>query len=143
MNVALTLSACRRRTATNSWTFSTDPASPRSCRLPEPMSRQVIRLHPAAPLKPPETAPCNGCGVCCAAEPCPIGVLVTGRRTGACAALLWNADAGLYRCALVAVPRSVLPWLPAPLAPLLSRLARRWISAASGCDSDLLVEGHG
>jgi hypothetical protein len=33
-----------------------------------------------------------------------------------------------------------LPWLPAVLAPLLSRLARRWIAAASGCDSSLTVE---
>ena len=104
------------------------------------MSRQVIRLHPAAPAKPPEAAPCNGCGVCCAAEPCPIGVLVSGRRTGACAALLWNSDVGIYRCGLVGAPRTVLPWLPAALAPGLSRLARRWISAASGCDSSLVVE---
>ncbi len=104
------------------------------------MSRQVIRLHPAAPPKPPEAAPCNGCGVCCAAEPCPIGVLVSGRRTGACAALAWNAEHGLYRCGLVASPREQLRWLPAPLAPLLSSLARRWISAASGCDSNLVVE---
>jgi len=73
------------------------------------MSRQVIRLHPAAPEKPAETAPCNGCGVCCAAEPCPIGVLVSGRRSGACAALSWHDDAGLYRCGLVADPRGVLP----------------------------------
>jgi hypothetical protein len=108
------------------------------------MSRHVIRLHLAAPLKPAETAPCNGCGVCCAAEPCPLGVLVTGRRTGACAALSWKSDAangGLYRCGLVDAPRGVLPWLPAVLAPLLSRLAQRWISAASGCDSNLVVEG--
>lgn len=105
------------------------------------MSRQVIRLHPAAPAKPPEAAPCNGCGVCCAAEPCPIGVLVSGRRTGACAALSWNPAAGLYRCGLVDNPGAVLPWLPTALAPLLSRLARRWISAASGCDSSLAVEG--
>ena len=104
------------------------------------MSRQVIRLHPDAPPKPVATAPCNGCGVCCAAEPCPIGQLVSGRRTGACAALSWNSGAGLYRCGLVGAPRTVLPWLPAVLAPLLSRLARRWISAASGCDSSLVVE---
>jgi hypothetical protein len=104
------------------------------------MSRQVIRLHPAAPAKPAESAPCNGCGVCCSAEPCPIGVLVSGRRTGACAALSWNPDAGLYRCGLLAAPRTVLPWLPRPLAPLVSRLARRWISAASGCDSSLVVD---
>ena len=96
------------------------------------MSRQVIRLHPDAPVKPAEAAPCNGCGVCCAAEPCPVGVLVSGRRTGACAALLWNSDASLYRCGLVDAPGTALPWLPGVLAPLVSRLARRWISAASG-----------
>jgi hypothetical protein len=104
------------------------------------MSRQVIRLHPAAPAKPAERAPCNGCGVCCAAEPCPVGVLVSGRRTGACAALSWNRDASLYRCGLVSSPGVVLPRLPRALAPLVSRLARRWISAASGCDSSLVVE---
>ncbi|HEY9027306.1 MAG TPA: hypothetical protein VIP05_23645 [Burkholderiaceae bacterium] len=91
-------------------------------------------------MKPAEAAPCNGCGVCCAAEPCPVGVLVSGRRSGACAALSWNDDAGLYRCGLVADPRAVLPRLPALLAPAVSRLARRWISAASGCDSSLVVE---
>ena len=104
------------------------------------MSRQVIRLHPQAPAKPPEAAPCNGCGVCCAAEPCPIGVLVSGRRTGACAALSWQSKGVLYRCGLVDSPRTVLPRLPDALAPLLSRLARRWISASSGCDSSLVVD---
>ena len=107
------------------------------------MRHQLIRLHPAAPPKPAENTPCNGCGVCCAAEPCPIGVLVSGRRTGACAALLWSDDAGLYRCGLVDAPRTVLPRLPGALAPLVSRLARRWISAASGCDSDLVVDAPG
>jgi hypothetical protein len=67
-------------------------------------------------------------------------VLVSARRTGACAALSWNADASLYRCGLVAAPREVLPRLPRALAPLVSRLARRWISAASGCDSSLVIE---
>jgi hypothetical protein len=104
------------------------------------MSRQVIRLHPAAPAKPAESAPCNGCGVCCAAAPCPIGMLVSGRLHGACAALSWHEEVGLYRCGMVSAPRTVLPWLPGFLAPAVARLARRWISAASGCDSDLLVE---
>ena len=107
------------------------------------MSRQVIRLHPAAPAKPPEAAPCNGCGVCCAAEPCPIGVLVSGRLTGSCAALSWNDDAGLYRCGLVSAPGEVLRWLPGIVAPTVSRLARRWISSSSGCDSRLVVLGSG
>ncbi|MGN6527091.1 MAG: hypothetical protein ACTHL8_11925 [Burkholderiaceae bacterium] len=104
------------------------------------MSRQIIRLHPDAPRKPPEAAPCNGCGVCCAAEPCPIGVLVSRRRHGACRALGWSDAAGRYHCGLAADPASVLRWLPRALAPFVRRLALRWISAASGCDSDLVVE---
>lgn len=107
------------------------------------MSPQVIRLHHAAPAKPAESAPCNGCGVCCAAEPCPVGVLVSGRFSGPCAALRWNDPAGVYRCGMVSQPTAVLRWLPALLAPVASRLARRWISAASGCDSDLVVQQPG
>ncbi|HSI47331.1 MAG TPA: hypothetical protein VLA61_03610 [Ideonella sp.] len=82
---------------------------------------------------------CNGCGVCCAWAPCPLGMLVSGKRQGACRALQWQADAGLYRCGMVAAPQQVLRWLPGPAAKLLSRLARRWISAASGCDANLAV----
>lgn len=107
------------------------------------MSAQVIRIHPEAPPKPPETAPCNGCGVCCAAQPCPVGVLVSGSRRGACRALAWSSGEGRYRCQLVADPRAVLPWLPRTLAPLARRLVLRWISAASGCDSDFVVESAG
>jgi hypothetical protein len=107
------------------------------------MHHLVIRLHPAAPSKPLESAPCNGCGVCCAVEPCPIGALVSRSRSGACKALLWNPDESRYRCGLVGSPQVVLPRLPGRLAPLVSRLARRWISAASGCDSDLVVETPG
>ena len=140
MNVALTLSRRLGTSATKSWTFSTDSRPSHPGTVAATMSRQVIRLHPAAPAKPPEAAPCNGCGVCCAAEPCPVGVLVSGRRTGACRALSWHAETGLYRCGLVSDPRIALPHLPRALAPLVSRLARRWISAASGCDSDLIVE---
>jgi hypothetical protein len=102
--------------------------------------RQIIRLHPDAPPKPAEGAPCNGCGVCCAAEPCPIGALVSRRRSGACRALRWQDAERRYRCGLAVAPRAVLPRLPRALAPLVGRLALRWISAASGCDSSLLAE---
>ena len=95
---------------------------------------RVILLHPQAPPKPPEGAACNGCGLCCAAQPCPLGMLISRRRQGACAALLWDEPRQHYRCGAVAAPRRFLPWLPAPLA---SALARRWIAAQRGCDSDL------
>jgi hypothetical protein len=89
----------------------------------------LIRAEPAAAAKPDFGAPCNGCGLCCLAEPCPAGVIVSRRREGACAALQWDDRARVYRCGLVR-------GAPAPLA----WLARRWISAGSGCDADFLAE---
>lgn len=97
---------------------------------------RVIEIHPDAPAKPLLGAPCNGCGVCCLAEPCPAGMVVSGRRHGACAALRWDASEGQYRCGLVSAPeRFVRPaWLA---RRLVSPLARRWIAAGRGCDCDL------
>lgn len=48
-----------------------------------------IRLHVDAPPKPAFGAACNGCGVCCTLEPCPIGMIWSRRRHGACSALVW------------------------------------------------------
>ncbi len=91
------------------------------------MSARVIAIHADAPAKPAVGAACNGCGVCCLSEPCPLGVLVSRRRHGACTALQWDAPQRRYRCGLAA-GRS-------PLAAL----ARRWIAAGRGCDSDAEV----
>ena len=112
----------------------------RGVRRPPSSPFRVILLHVDAPPKPAEGASCNGCGLCCATEPCPVGVLVSRKRVGACDALQWSDSDGRYFCGLVSDPTRVMPWLPAPLAPLLSRLARRWIASAAGCDSSLVTE---
>ncbi len=91
---------------------------------------QIIRIHADAPLKPALGEPCNGCGVCCLAEPCPVGMLVSMRRHGRCRALRWNEAARQYRCGLLGAASSTAPW---------TRLARRLIAAGSGCDSDAEV----
>jgi len=96
------------------------------------MPHTVILLHPDAPPKPPRGQPCNGCGVCCAWAPCPLGMLLSRRRRGSCRALVWQGTQ--YRCGVLTAPRQYLPWLPGGLA---RRLARRWIAAAQGCDADL------
>ena len=46
------------------------------------MAHPVIYLQPEAPPKPALGAPCNGCGVCCGWQPCPLGVLVTSAGGG-------------------------------------------------------------
>lgn len=108
-------------------------------------STQVIHIHVLAPAKPIEGEPCNGCGVCCLAQPCPLGMVLSGARTGACKALRWNDGATRYVCGAIDAPYSValsrlplgLRWLAQPVAVVLPRLALRWIAAGEGCDSSL------
>jgi hypothetical protein len=104
------------------------------------MSRRVILLQPEAPAKPAPGQACNGCGVCCTAEPCPLGQWLSRRRHGACTALVWHAGTARYRCSALAEPQRWLRWLPAPLA---RSLARRWIAAGRGCDSDYEASPQG
>lgn len=101
------------------------------------MVRRVIRIEPAAPAKPAPGQACNGCGVCCAAEPCPLGRLLSRRRTGTCVALAWNEAGARYLCGVLDAPPRWLPWLPARAA---QALARRWIAAGHGCDCDFEIE---
>ncbi len=98
------------------------------------MKPRVILLQLAAPPKPAQGQPCNGCGVCCAAEPCPVGAVLSRRTQGVCVALQWHEALGVYRCGVVA---AAWPALPRVLARLLQRLSKRWISAGSGCDCSL------
>jgi len=108
----------------------------------------IIRIQPQAPVKPPEGAACNGCGVCCLVEPCPLGVVLSRQRRGACSALRWQEASHQYRCGAIVNPQETLErslpralrWLARPTAPLLRRLALRWIAAGAGCDSSLEPE---
>ncbi len=96
------------------------------------MGFQTIAIHPAAPAKLALGAACNGCGVCCLAEPCPAGGLLTLRRRGACRLLRWDEAAAMYRCGLL----DGSAFGPAALGRWIAARARRWIAAGRGCDSD-------
>jgi len=111
------------------------------------LKTQLVHTEPLAPRKPPEGAACNGCGLCCLAEPCPLSLLLFRNRKGPCAALRWDQDARIYRCGAISDSRGVAAAvLPRPLqfaAPALScvlvRLAPRWVAAGEGCDSSLVA----
>jgi len=107
-----------------------------------PLKHQVIHIHPEAPLKPVLGAACNGCGLCCLAEPCPLGQVISRKRTGACDALRWSEVDGLYRCGALSDTASVVGERWRWAAPLVRRLARRWIAAGLGCDATM-EDGRG
>ncbi|XDF34689.1 hypothetical protein RBH89_21125 [Paracidovorax avenae] len=101
---------------------------------------QVVFWHRDAPPQPAFGAPCNGCGLCCLAEPCPLGMVVSRRRSGPCAALRWipagmPGSPGRYVCGMVADPAAVTGWRRPWALRWIARLARRWIAAGQGCDA--------
>ncbi len=106
---------------------------------------RIIHIHPEAPAKPAEGLPCNGCGICCLSEPCPVGVLVSRKRHGNCHALQWSAAQERYVCGMLIAPLRQLGWrhtgvVSRALSGLLATACRRWIAAGLGCDSSLNVE---
>ena len=110
-----------------------------------PEIHQLILIHRDAVPKPLTGAPCNGCGVCCLLEPCPLGVVLSARRHCACTAVRWHDELRQYRCGALSDPLDVLQdilpralWRVAPwLSSALVRLARRWVAAGEGCDSSV------
>lgn len=104
------------------------------------VSERTVALHRGAPEKPATGAPCNGCGLCCALEPCPWGRLVFRQRGGACPALDWSAADKRYRCGLVVRPRAHLPWLPVWLETTVCRWFAGRIGAGCGCDCEAEIE---
>ena len=113
-----------------------------------PTVSEHVLIFANAPAKPALGSPCNGCGVCCLLEPCPLGVLLSGFRKGACRALRWQEDGHIYRCGAITDPQEVLAerlpslWRPAAalVADGLPVLAKRWVCAGSGCDCDVVPE---
>lgn len=99
----------------------------------------VIWLQSQAPAKPAPGQACNGCGVCCAAEPCPLARVFLWQWHGACRALEWDAAGLQYRCGMLLQPARYLRWLPVRWQRRFGVVAARWIAAGTACDSEAEV----
>lgn len=99
-------------------------------------SEHIIWLQHQAPKKPEVGQACNGCGVCCAAEPCPVSRVFLFQWRGACRALEWDAQALHYRCGMLLRPTYHARYLPTFLHSFMARCVKRWIAAGTACDSD-------
>lgn len=104
------------------------------------MRYQTIHLHVQAPPKPAPGTACNGCGVCCALETCPVARLRFLKNRGPCPALDWSEEKARYFCGLLARPGSYFGWLPRFTEPLAKRLLHRWIATGHGCDCKAEIE---
>ncbi len=104
------------------------------------VAEQIIHIHPQAPNKPPMGQTCNGCGVCCAAEPCPVSLALLWPHQAPCRALIWDDKTKRYLCGMVSKPSHQLKWLPKSLDKFASRLFKRWIAADTLCDADVKVD---
>ena len=95
---------------------------------------RLIELHPLAPAKPDDSARCNGCGACCAAEPCPVAHVFLFQFRGKCRALLWQDQASRYMCGMVVCPDRYVRLLPERLRERGGKFFASRIAAGVGCD---------
>jgi hypothetical protein len=96
---------------------------------------QEVELHPQSPEKPVYGAPCNGCGICCAAGPCPVALVFLFQFKGKCRALLWQDETGRYVCGMVASPDRYVKLIPEKWRASGGRFFASRIAAGAGCDS--------
>lgn len=101
---------------------------------------QTVTVHPQAPAKPATGAQCNGCGVCCAAESCPVAMVFLWQWRGACRALVWQDESRRYVCGMVLGPEQHVHFLPRYWVRRLGGFFAARISAGSGCDFDAQVQ---
>jgi hypothetical protein len=85
--------------------------------------------------KPDYGAPCNGCGLCCKAVPCPIAKDMLGAQSGPCPAL--EHDAGRYWCGMLLRPSHYLGMPGKSWAdPVLIETIKATGGWPGTCDSD-------
>ena len=77
-----------------------------------------------APPKPRYGAPCNGCGLCCAAEVCAIGREAFGTTEAPCPGMMFNE--GRFQCEMILIEQM------AGMEPLLVQA----LGIGKGCDAD-------
>ena len=98
------------------------------------MHQKIIELHALAPDKPDCGVRCNGCGVCCAVEPCPVGHIYLFQFRGKCRALLWQDEASRYVCGMVVCPDHYMSLIPERWREHFGKFFASRIAAGAGCD---------
>lgn len=89
------------------------------------------------PIKPAHGSPCNGCGLCCAMEPCGVAreFIPNHPEEGPCLALEW--EAGRFSCGMIRRPSHYMR-LPNDWADgVLGEMIADALGAGRGCDAEV------
>jgi len=97
-------------------------------------SFKIIELHADSPAKPDYGATCNGCGICCAASPCPVAFAFLFQFKGKCRALLWQEESRRYVCGMVVYPDRYVRLIPPRWREGSGQFFATRIAAGAGCD---------
>lgn len=94
--------------------------------------------HERGPEKPRFGEPCNGCGYCCALQPCAIAQEYLGAEdVGPCPALVFDNEETRFRCGMVLSPTRFMFLPPDPEADLiLGTMFAEMLAVGRGCDSE-------
>lgn len=96
----------------------------------------AIALPMTAPEKPAYGQPCNGCGLCCAAEPCAVAVEFLGETEGPCRAM--EFEAGRFWCGMVRNPGKHIgldDFAANAIRESVGKLVAHMLGVGRGCDS--------
>jgi len=85
-----------------------------------------------APEYPGFGSPCNGCGFCCAAEPCQIARDIAGFTEGPCAAM--EFEEGRFVCGIVKAPSRYIG-TPDFGDAFIGAMIAQALGIGMGCDS--------
>lgn len=85
-----------------------------------------------APEKPRKGQTCNGCGFCCAAERCPIAIILIGEGPGPCPAM--EFEGGRFWCGFLRNASRYTTAVPAGFDDVFAASLMDYFG--TGCDSE-------
>lgn len=90
-------------------------------------------MNEIAPEYPGYGSPCNGCGFCCAAEPCQIARDFAGFTEGPCPAMEFEGER--FVCGIVKAPSRYIG-TPEFGDAFLGEMIAKALGIGKGCDSE-------
>src|ERR1043165_2494420 len=91
-----------------------------------------IGIKPGPPRKPPEGDACNGCGLCCAVQLCPIVIELLPDAQAPCPAMEFNGER--FWCGLIRRPSRYLG-TPLQSDRVIGPMAGVELAIGQGCDA--------